>query len=254
MKTILSYNVNGIRAAAKKGFFDWMQEAAPDIVCVQETKAQPDQLDAAMLNPPGYFGYWHSAEKKGYSGVAIFTREQPLHVEVGCGIPKYDSEGRVLRCDYPGFSVMSVYLPSGSSGEHRQVIKEEFMPDFYEYVRGLLQEHPNLILSGDFNIAHQEIDIHDPKGNKNSSGFLPHEREWFGKFLGLGFEDSFRAKNEGLQAYSWWSQRSRAREQNKGWRIDYHLLSASLTPRCVAAAILPEVAHSDHCPISVTIE
>lgn len=254
MQSVFSYNVNGIRAAEKKGFFDWLGQASPDVICLQETKVQPDQLDANMLHPAGYHAYWHSAEKKGYSGVAIFSKKEPLNVTYGCGIADYDAEGRVLRADFEGYSVISLYLPSGSSGEHRQAIKDVFMPDFYKYISELKQSIPNLVISGDYNIAHHPQDIHDPVGNKKSSGFLPHEREWMTQFLELGFVDSFRMFHEGKGQYSWWSQRSRAREQNKGWRIDYHLLTKSLSEVCVGASILPEVVHSDHCPIVVNLD
>jgi exodeoxyribonuclease III len=254
MKKIVSYNVNGIRAAEKKGFFDWMKFYNPDILCVQETKAQPDQLDESWVNPNDYHGFWHSAEKKGYSGVAIFTKEEPKHIEVGCGIEKYDKEGRILRADYDGFSMMCVYLPSGSSGDHRQEIKEAFMDDFYEYIYELKQDFPNLIIAGDINICHREIDIHDPVSNKKSSGFLPHEREWLTKFLDMGFVDSFRHFNQELHNYSWWSYRARARAKNKGWRLDYQFVSETIIDRLKGADILSDVVHSDHCPVEIEID
>lgn len=254
MKKILSYNVNGFRAAEKKGFFPWLESIDPDIVCLQETKVQPEQLDASLLQPNGYEGYWFSAEKKGYSGVAIFTKEKPLQVVYGCGIPAYDQEGRVLRADFPNYSVMSLYLPSGSSGDDRQKFKEVFMDDFYEYIIALKKEIPNLIISGDYNICHQAIDIHDPVGNKNSSGFLEHERAWLSRFIDMGFVDSFRKFNKESGNYTWWSFRSRARDNNKGWRIDYHMVSASLDGLCKGASILPEAMHSDHCPIVVNMD
>jgi len=254
MKKIISYNVNGIRAAERKGFFDWLAQADPDIICLQETKAQPEQLEASWLNPSQYHGYWHSAEKKGYSGVAIFTKEEPQHVEVGCGIEKYDCEGRVLRADYQNFSLMSVYFPSGTSGDHRQQVKEAFLADFYLYIQELKKQIPNLIISGDINICHTEKDIHDPVGNKNNSGFLPHEREWLTKFMETGFVDSFRQFNQEPHHYSWWSYRTRARSKNKGWRIDYHLVAESLLERLTGADILADVVHSDHCPILVEID
>lgn len=255
MKRILSYNLNGLRAAQRKGFFAWLAEAAPDIICLQETKAQADQLDAEALNPPGYHAYYHSAEKKGYSGVAIYSKEKPLQVVAGSGMADYDAEGRILRADFPDFSIMSVYVPSGASGEHRQEIKERFMPDFLAYTQQLRQTVPNLIISGDFNIAHTPIDIHDPVRNKDSSGFLPHERAWLSDFLASGFVDSFRHVHPDLRdQYSWWSFRSRARENNKGWRIDYHMVAEPLKGRIAAAGILPDVVHSDHCPISLDLD
>lgn len=255
MKKIISYNVNGIRAAAKKGFYDWLQDESPDVICLQESKAQPEQLTEEMLNPEGYHGFWHSAEKKGYSGTVIFSKEKPLHVEYGMGIEDYDKEGRVLRADYQNYSVISLYLPSGSSGDHRQDIKEDFLKDFTPYVKTLLDKIPNLIIAGDYNICHTEIDIHDPVGNKKSSGFLPHEREWMTNFIEkLGMVDSFRKFHPEGDNYTWWSYRTRARASNKGWRIDYQMLSPGIADKCVNASILSEVVHSDHCPISVEVD
>jgi len=254
LKNIISYNVNGIRAAAKKGFLDWLKSENPDILCLQESKAQPDQLDEEILNPEGYHGYWYSAEKKGYSGVAILTKEKPKHVEYGCGIEAYDKEGRVLRADFDGYSIISAYFPSGSSGTVRQTIKEAFLADFHQYILELKKEFPNLIIAGDYNICHQPIDIHDPVSNKNSSGFLPHEREWVSSFIESGFIDSFRKHNKDPHNYSWWSYRSAARARNKGWRIDYNMVSSPLAGKCVGADILSEVVHSDHCPIKVVMD
>ncbi|MEO1218056.1 MAG: exodeoxyribonuclease III, partial [Bacteroidota bacterium] len=210
-KNIISYNVNGIRAAARKGFLDWLKEEDPDIVCLQESKAQPDQLDEEVRNPEGYHAYWYSAEKKGYSGVGILTKEEPKHVEYGCGIDAYDKEGRVLRADFENFSIISAYFPSGSSGSPRQAVKEAFLDDMFVYISELKKSYPNLVISGDYNICHQAIDIHDPVRNKKSSGFLPHEREWVTKFLDSGFIDSFRKFNQEGDNYTWWSLRSRAR-------------------------------------------
>ena len=254
MKSIISYNVNGIRAAVRKGFGEWLKETSPDILCLQESKAQPDQLVPEVLKPEGYHAYWYSAEKKGYSGVAIFSKEEPLHVEYGCGIEAYDKEGRIIRADYEGYSVMSVYIPSGSSGDHRQAIKDVFLEDFYQYIDGLLKEKNNIIISGDYNICHKPIDIHDPVRNKKSSGFLPHERAWMTKFVDLGFTDSFRKFNQEPGNYSWWSYRGRARENNKGWRIDYQMVSSDLSDQCVGAGILPDVPFSDHCPITLDLK
>ena len=253
-KNIISYNVNGIRAAARKGFLDWLKEEDPDIVCLQESKAQPDQLDEEVRNPEGYHAYWYSAEKKGYSGVGILTKEEPTHVEYGCGIDAYDKEGRVLRADFENFSIISAYFPSGSSGSPRQAVKEAFLDDMFVYISELKKSYPNLIISGDYNICHQAIDIHDPVRNKKSSGFLPHEREWVTKFLDSGFIDSFRKFNQEGDNYSWWSLRSRARDSNKGWRIDYHMVSSPLEDKIIGAGILPDVKHSDHCPIKVILD
>jgi exodeoxyribonuclease-3 len=254
MTKLISYNVNGIRAATKKGFLDWLQTESPDVICLQETKAQKEQLGEDILNPAGYHTYWYSAEKKGYSGVAIFSKVEPNSVTYGCGIEAYDSEGRVLRADFDDFSIISAYFPSGTSGDHRQEVKEAFLEDFFRYIQELCKSIPRLIISGDYNICHQAIDIHDPVRNKNSSGFLPHEREWMTKFMDSGFMDSFRKFHEDGDHYSWWSYRAGARGKNKGWRIDYHLVNESIAAHCVGASILPEVVHSDHCPIVVEME
>ncbi len=251
---IISYNVNGIRAAQKKGLLDWWASESPDLLCIQETKAQPDQLDEALINPDGYHAFFHSAEKKGYSGVATFSKVEPREVVYGMGIEKYDSEGRVLRLDFEQFSLMNVYLPSGSSGDHRQAIKEDFLKDFLPYIEDLLKTIPNLIITGDLNICHTKIDIHDPVSNKKSSGFLPHEREWLTNFMGLGFVDGLREFSQEGDQYTWWSYRARARERNKGWRIDYHLVSDPLKRTLTGYEILTEAKHSDHCPIKLSLE
>ncbi len=250
---LISYNVNGIRAAIQKGFTEWLKEENPDIICLQELKAEIDQVDLNEIKNLGYEIYWHSAQKKGYSGVAIFSKISPLHVEVGCGIEKYDSEGRVIRLDFDSFSVMSVYMPSGSSGDERQAFKMEWLSDFHQYTQDLLAKIPHLIISGDYNICHKAIDIHNPKSNANSSGFLPEEREWMENFINSGLIDTFRHINQEPNHYSWWSYRAGARGKNLGWRIDYHLASEKLKDRISHAKILPEVKHSDHCPIVLEI-
>lgn len=254
MHSIISYNVNGIRAAEKKGFYTWLQEENPNVICLQETKAQPEQLTEAQLNPEGYHAYWHSAVKKGYSGVAIFSREEPKHVEYGIGVDKFDNEGRVLRADFEDYSLIGLYLPSGSSGDHRQAMKDEFIIVFKDYIKELKQEFPKLVISGDYNIVHKPIDIHDPVKNKNSSGFLPHEREWLTEFMDLGFEDSFRKFHSEGDNYTWWSYRTRARAKNKGWRIDYQMISSELASHCTGASILSDIVHSDHCPIKIELD
>lgn len=246
---IISYNVNGIRAAMQKGLVEWLAKESPDIVCLQETKALPEQVDCRLFEELGYQLYWMSAEKKGYSGVAIFSRPKPKHVSFGCEIELYDCEGRVLRADYDNFSVMSVYMPSGSSGDSRQDFKMQWLNDFQEYIDELKQKIPNLIISGDYNICHHPIDIHDPVRNKTSSGFLPEEREWFSGFVNSGFIDTFRYFNPDPHHYSWWSYRAGARKNNKGWRIDYHLATETIKDKLKHAAILPDVVHSDHCPV-----
>ncbi|WP_422007920.1 exodeoxyribonuclease III [Roseivirga pacifica] len=250
---IISYNVNGIRAALKKGFEEWLTEENPDILCLQELKALPEQVPD-FYTELGYEMYWESAEKKGYSGVAILTKQSPKQVVNGCGNELYDNEGRVIRCDYEDFSVMSVYMPSGTSGDIRQDFKYEWLDFFYDYAQEVRKEQPNLIICGDYNIAHTEIDIHNPVSNKNSSGFLPEEREWLTKYVASGFIDTFREFNPDPHHYSWWSYRANARANNKGWRIDYLMATEQMKNRLSAGRILPDVKHSDHCPIVLEID
>ncbi len=250
---IVSYNVNGIRAAVGKGFLEWLQTVDPDVVCLQEIKAQEDQLDLSLFEKAGYaHNYWYSAQKKGYSGVAILSKTVPDHVEFGTGIEYMDFEGRNLRADYGDVSVMSMYLPSGTNLE-RLDFKLKYMADLQKYVDRLRQERPNLIVLGDYNICHRAIDIHDPVRNKNVSGFLPVEREWIGKFMDSGFIDSFRHFNKEPDHYTWWSYRANARNNNKGWRLDYGMVSRSLEARLRRSVILSEAKHSDHCPILIEI-
>ena len=247
--------MNGIRAAIQKGFTSWLEEQAADIICIQELKAEREQVDTQAIEDLGYHIYWHSAQKKGYSGVAIFSKIKPNHVEIGCGIEKYDFEGRVIRLDFDHVSVMSVYMPSGSSGDERQAFKMEWLADFHTYAHQLRTQIPNLIISGDYNICHRAIDIHNPKGNANSSGFLPEEREWMENFMQNGFIDTFRLiRADEPHQYSWWSYRAGARGKNLGWRIDYHLASQPLQDRIQNAYILPDAMHSDHCPIVVELK
>jgi exodeoxyribonuclease-3 len=251
---IISYNVNGIRAAIKKGFIEWLEAANPDVVCIQETKAHKEQLDLTLFEKAGYkYNYWFSAQKKGYSSVAILSKTKPTHVEYGTGIETMDFEGRNIRADFDNFSVMSLYLPSGTN-DARLDFKLNYMAEFQEYINNLKKEIPNLIICGDYNICHTEIDIHNPKQNKNTSGFLPIEREWIGNFIDSGFIDSFRYLNKEPHNYSWWSYRANARNNNKGWRIDYNMVSKPLEKNIKRAYILPEAKHSDHCPIVVEIE
>ncbi|MBL4887867.1 MAG: exodeoxyribonuclease III [Flavobacteriaceae bacterium] len=245
---IISYNVNGIRAAIKKGFLDWLQQANPDVICIQETKAQKDQLDLEAFEKAGYpFHYWYSAQKKGYSGVAILSKKEPKNVAYGTGIDYMDFEGRNLRIDFENFSVMSLYLPSGTN-DARLEHKLTYMADFQKYINALKQEIPNLVIGGDYNICHEAIDIHNPVSNKNTSGFLPVEREWLDQFMKSGFIDSFRHFNKDPHHYTWWSYRANSRNNNKGWRIDYNLVSDPLKNNIKRAVILPEARHSDHCP------
>ena len=250
---ILSYNVNGIRAALNKGFADWLHAAAPDVICLQETKAMEEQVDTAAFEDLGYQHYWHSAQKKGYSGVAILTKTQPLHVEYGTGIDHMDFEGRVIRADFEKVSVISLYLPSGTNID-RLEYKFKFMDDFQNYINSLKEKHPRLVICGDYNICHRAIDIHDPVRNKNVSGFLPEEREWIDGFMKNGFVDSFRHLNPEPHQYSWWSYRANSRNNNKGWRIDYNLVSENLKNNIERAYILPDAKHSDHCPVALELK
>lgn len=254
MIRIVTYNVNGIRSAISKGWLDWVAQTSPDIICLQEIKAEAGQIDETPLREMGYELYWNPAQKKGYSGTAIFTKIKPVQVFYGCGIEDYDREGRVIRADYGQFSVMCTYFPSGSSGDHRQDVKMRFLGDFQKYIDTLKQTVPDLIILGDVNICHKPIDIHDPVSNKNSSGFLPSEREWFDAFVGSGFVDSFRRFNQEPHQYTWWSFRAASRERNKGWRIDYALASEPLAGHITRCVILPEAKHSDHCPVLVELD
>lgn len=254
MVKIVTYNVNGIRAAISKGFYQWLEIQHPDVICIQETKASAGQVDTSMLERLGYRHYWFSAEKPGYSGVAVFTRIAPENVVTGCDNPLYDREGRFIRLDFKGFSVCSVYHPSGTTGEERQAFKMQWLSYFSAYIEKLKQEIPNLVLCGDYNICREAIDIHDPVSNKNSSGFLPEEREWFASFISSGLADSFRLLNPDPHHYTWWSYRANARARNKGWRIDYIMLTEALVPRLKAAQILPDAMHSDHCPMYVLMD
>ena len=255
MATIISYNVNGIRSAMSKGLVDWLRVASPDIVCLQEIKAEPGQINLAAFEEAGYpYHYWHPARKRGYSGVAILSKRKPDAVEVGCGNPLYDDEGRYLRADFGDVSVISLYLPSGTSGDERQKFKYEFMDFFHAYIAELRNSRPRLIISGDWNIAHTELDIRNAKSNEKNSGFLPEERAWLGTFLESGFIDSFRHFTKEPDHYSWWTYRANARARNIGWRIDYHMISAGLESRLRSASILPDIVHSDHCPILVEVD
>lgn len=244
---VISYNVNGIRAAMRKGLLEWLKTADPDVLCIQETKATKDQVETHLIEEAGYHHYWFSAQKKGYSGVAIFTKEKPKHIEYGTGIESMDFEGRNIRVDFDKLSIMSLYLPSGSNTA-RLDHKLEYMALFKEYIDQLKKDVPNLVIGGDYNICHEAIDIHDPVRNKNVSGFLPVEREWIGNFIESGFVDSFRHLNKEPDNYTWWSYRANARANNKGWRIDYNMVSEPLKDNISRAVILKEAMHSDHCP------
>jgi exodeoxyribonuclease-3 len=251
---IFSYNVNGLRAAMAKGFINWLETEKPDIICLQETKASPDQINIADLESRGYSHYWHSAKKKGYSGVAIFSKKKPESIKLGVNIGKYDDEGRLLRADFQDFTLLCIYFPSGTTGDLRQDFKMKFLADLSIYVKKLLVEKPKLIISGDYNICHKPIDINFPNKHTKMSGFLPEEREWMDSFVALGFIDSFREFNKKPDQYSWWSYRAGSRAKNLGWRIDYHMVSKPLKSHLVNAGILQKVMHSDHCPVWVELD
>lgn len=252
---IISYNLNGIRSALSKGLADWLGEASPDIFCVQETKAQPDQIETLLFQSLGYNSILiNSAEKKGYSGVALFSKQKPDFHTIGMGNAAFDSEGRIIRADFGDLTVVCVYIPSGTTGELRQSLKMVFLEEFTNYLLELRKERPNLIICGDYNICHKPIDINHPERHTKDSGFLPEEREWFDKFIDLGFVDSFREFNQEPNQYSWWSYRAGSRGKNLGWRIDYHMVTEPLKSRLKYATILQEVVHSDHCPIVLEVE
>ena len=250
---IISYNVNGIRAALKKGFAEWLKSSDPDVVCLQEIKAQKDQIDTSIFEELGYNHYWFSAQKKGYSGVGILSKTIPNNISYGTGISSMDYEGRILRVDFDECSVMSLYLPSGTNIK-RLDFKFNFMKEFQDYINTLKKEFPRIVISGDYNICHKAIDIHDPIRNKNTSGFLPEERLWFDNFLNNGFIDSFRMLNPEPHIYSWWSYRANSRSNNKGWRIDYNLVSEELSPNIDNSFIMPEAFQSDHCPAGLILK
>lgn len=253
-RTIITYNVNGIRSALSKNWMEWLRSVNPDIVLLQEIKAEPGQLDLPVFENDGYYNYWHPAQKKGYSGVALFSKQQPDDVVIGSGNTDVDAEGRIIRADFGNTSVLSVYIPSGSSGDHRQDYKMEWLVWFSDYIQKLRKKRSRLIIGGDVNICHRAIDIHNPVSNAKSSGFLPEEREWMEQFLQSGFIDSFRYFNDQPHHYTWWSFRANARAKNLGWRIDYLLATQNLEKSLKRCIILPEARHSDHCPVLLEVD
>ncbi|MBS1781908.1 MAG: exodeoxyribonuclease III [Bacteroidetes bacterium] len=252
---LISYNVNGIRSAIKRGFLVWLKTNPAEIICLQETKAEKENIDLRLIEELGYHTYWFSAEKKGYSGVAIFSKLQPDQIFYGNGMKQSDIEGRIIRADFGSVTLINAYFPSGTSGELRQSYKYQWLDEFSNYTSEIQKERKKIIICGDFNIAHQEIDIHNPSGNKKSSGFLPEERAWFTHFIDSGMIDTFRELQKEPHHYSWWSQRfPTVRAENKGWRIDYFMVSKSLKGALRKAAIYPEVVHSDHCPVFIDLD
>jgi exodeoxyribonuclease-3 len=254
---VLCWNVNGIRAVANKGFLEWLDREQPDILCLQETKARPDQLDKSLLEPTGYYTYWnYPDQKKGYSGVAIYTREKPVEIYKGLGREKYDEEGRVLIAEYAGFTLLNIYFPKGDTSPermHRLQYKLDFYEEFLNFADSLKIENKRLIICGDFNTAHKEIDLARPKANEKTSGFLPEERAWIDKFVEHGYVDIFRKLNHNPDQYTWWDFKTGARDRNVGWRIDYFFVTDNLIPAVSEAFIMTDVTGSDHCPIGITI-
>jgi exodeoxyribonuclease III len=249
---IISVNLNGIRSAARKGFYEWLAQQDTDIVCLQELKSQAADMTGQMLMPQGYHGYFHYAEKKGYSGVGVYCREQPQRVMVGLGIAEFDAEGRYLCADFANLSVVSLYLPSGSSGEERQTVKFKFMAAFMPHLRELRASGREVVICGDWNIAHKEIDLKNWRENKKNSGFLPEERAWLTElFDEVGFVDVFRLVHSELEAYTWWSNRGQAWAKNVGWRIDYQIATPGIAARAEAASIYKAQRFSDHAPLII---
>lgn len=251
---LISFNVNGIRAIEKKGLFEWLEQESPDIFAVQETKAHPDQLTDKILKPQGYMSFWSAAEKKGYSGVAIYTKKEPKHVTAGLGIKEFDDEGRVLIADYGDFTLFNIYYPNGGAGNKRVPFKMKFYHAFLENIEELRKKGKPLIICGDVNTAHTEIDLARPKENAKNTGFLPEEREWVSKFIKCGYVDTFRHFTSEPGHYTWWDYKTGARARDIGWRIDYFFVTQDLLPRLKRAFILKDVPGSDHCPVGIELK
>ncbi len=251
---ILSWNVNGVRAVQKKGFLDWLAKESPDILGLQETKASSDQLDVFLMHPSGYNTYWSKCERKGYSGVAIFSKQKPNNVSFGYEGSRFDSEGRVIQADYDDFSFLSIYFPNGKAREERLQYKMDFYAETMKYIKKLKKKQPRLIISGDYNTAHKEIDLARPKENANVSGFLPSERAWLDEWVKAGHVDVFREFVQEPNQYTWWDMKSFARERNVGWRIDYHFVTKELLPDVTKAYNLTSVLGSDHCPVAIELK
>lgn len=251
---IISWNVNGVRAAYKKGLIDWLTSTSPDILCLQETKAAVDQLPKDLIEPKGYHSYWSASQQKGRSGVAVYTKMKPLQVDLNLGKEKFDEEGRLVRLDFKDFILFNVYFPNGKASPERLQFKLEFYDFFLEYIEQLRKEFNNLIFLGDVNTAHQEIDIARPKENEKRSGFLPIERKWIDQAISRGYVDTFRHFYPGEIQYSWWDLKTRARERNVGWRIDYVFVTQEMIKSVKDAFILSDVMGSDHCPVGIELE
>ncbi|ENK1243468.1 exodeoxyribonuclease III [Clostridium sporogenes] len=251
---VYSWNVNGLRAVAKKNFLEWIEEENPDILCIQETKLQENQLEDNIKNIEGYYSYFSFAEKKGYSGVATYTKEEPISVKHGIGIEKFDSEGRILITEFENFTLLNIYFPNGQRDEERLQYKLEFYEALFNYCDELVKEGKKLVICGDYNTAHNEIDLKNPKANEKTSGFLRIERDWLDKIIERGYTDTFRNMNPDKIKYSWWSYRFKARERNAGWRIDYHFVSNNLLDKVKDTEILNNIYGSDHCPVMLELD
>jgi exodeoxyribonuclease-3 len=252
-KRLLCWNVNGIRAIMNKGFFSWLDKESPDVLCLQETKAQPDQLESGLTNNKNYHSYWAYPARKGYSGVAVFTKEIPLSIKYDFGSGIIDMEGRVIVTEYQEFTLINSYFPNGKMGPERLKYKMDFYNAFLKYADSLKAEGKKLIICGDVNTAHKEIDLARPKENSKISGFLPEERAWIDTLISHGYIDTFRHFNKEPGRYTWWDMKTGARQRNVGWRIDYFFISENLLPALTGAFIMPEVMGSDHCPIGITL-
>lgn len=251
---ILCWNVNGIRAVKGKGFLEWLDKESPDILCMQETKASPDQLDADLREPHGYHAYWNYPEKKGYGGVATFTKEKPLRIENDFGAPEFDTEGRVIITQYPEFTLFNAYFPNGKKDDIRLKYKLDFYDAFLDFIEALRAKGEKLIICGDYNTAHKEIDLARPKENEKVSGFLPIERAWMDKLVERGYIDTFRHFNQEPNHYTWWDLKSGARARNVGWRLDYFFVTQNLLDSLSHAFIMSEVVGSDHCPVGIILK
>tara|TARA_B100001559_G_C16480262_1_gene613407 strand:- start:1006 stop:1770 length:765 start_codon:yes stop_codon:yes gene_type:complete len=251
---LFSWNVNGVRAATKKGLFEWLEHESPDILCIQETKAHVDQLSSEILEDHGYNAYWHSGERRGYSGVATFCKNEPLYVQEGLGIDKYDVEGRVLLTEHDDFLLYNIYFPNGQKDDIRLKYKLDFYDDLLPMINEQVESGNNVIVAGDWNTAHQPIDLARPKENINTSGFMPIEREKLDEYVEDGWVDTFRLFHDEPGRYSWWSYRMGARARNVGWRIDYFFVNSGIVELCKDAEIHQEVMGSDHCPVSLSLD